>query len=79
MECVMTPQPTTALSAEEQGKALYMLIDRLQALSEIKYPNRKWSRSFYHECAFQWADKVNELQERVISLEKELNDKPQTP
>lgn len=52
---------------------LYNLIDRLQKCSEIKYPNRKWSNDFYYECAFQWKDKIELLEERVLKLEDELN------
>lgn len=55
---------------------LYNLVDRLQKCSEIKYPNRKWNNEFYYECAWQWRDKLQELEKRVLQLEKELNINP---
>jgi hypothetical protein len=55
---------------KEKSK-LYSLIDRLQKCSEIKYPNRKWSNDFYYNCAWEWRDKIEELEQRVLKLEKE--------
>lgn len=52
---------------------LYSLIDRLQKCSEVNYPNRPWHRDFYYECAYQWKDKINELEERVLELESKIN------
>lgn len=48
---------------------LYSLVDRLQRVSEKKYPNRKWTNEFYYEVAFQWKHKIKELEERVLNLE----------
>ncbi len=51
---------------------LYSLIDRLQKHSEWKYPERKWSRNFYYDCAWAWRDKEKELEERVLKVENEM-------
>ena len=57
---------------EIRNEELYSLIDRMQKCSEIKYPNRIWNNDFYHECAFQWKDKIDELKQRVLDYEKEV-------
>jgi uncharacterized protein YukE len=48
------------------------LIDRLQKCSEIKYPDRHWSSDFYQSALNAWKDNINELENRVLKLEKEL-------
>jgi len=51
---------------------LYSLVDRLKKHSEWKYPTRKWTLDFYYECAFQWMDKIEDLEKRVIELEANM-------
>jgi hypothetical protein len=51
---------------------LYGLIDRLQKCSEWKYPEREWTNDFYYGCAFEWMGKEDELEQRVIRFEKEM-------
>ncbi len=50
----------------------YSLIDRLQAHSEWKSPERKWTDDIYYGIAFQWIGKEKELEQRVLKLEKEM-------
>ncbi len=50
-----------------------LLLHRLKRCSEIKYPDRPWSKNFYDIAAERWKDKIEQLKERVISLEQELN------
>ena len=52
--------------------SFYCLIDRLQAHSEWKYPNRKWNNDAYYGITFQWMGKEKELEERVLKLEEEM-------
>ena len=52
--------------------SFYSLIDRLQAHSEWKYPNRKWNNDVYYGIAFQWMGKEKELEQRVLKLEEEM-------
>lgn len=52
--------------------SFYSLIDRLQAHSEWKYPNRKWNNDVYYGIAFQWVGKEKELEERLEILEKDM-------
>ena len=52
--------------------SFYSLIDRLQKHSDWKYPERKWNKDFYYECAFQWKGKEKELEERVLKLENDM-------
>ncbi|CAL2084937.1 hypothetical protein [Tenacibaculum sp. 190524A02b] len=51
----------------------YSWIDRLQVHCEWKYPNRKWTNDIYYGIAFQWKSKYEELKERVLKLESEMN------
>ena len=46
----------------------YSLIDRLQVCSEWKYPNRKWTIETYYSIAWEWRDKILELEKRVSEL-----------
>lgn len=50
----------------------YSLIDRLKRHSEWKYPNRMWNSAFYNEVAFQWKDKKEALEERLLELEDNM-------
>lgn len=52
--------------------SFYSLIDRLQAHSEWKYPNRKWNNDAYYGIAFQWMGKEKELEQKVLKLEEEM-------
>jgi len=54
------------------SSSLYPLIDRLQKHSEWKYPERKWTNNFYYECAFQWMNKIDELERQVLKLENDM-------
>lgn len=58
---------------KQENVELYQLIDRLQKHSEWKYPERKWTNEFYYECAFQWMNKIDELKNKVLKLEEEMN------
>jgi len=49
----------------------YSWMDRLQAHSEWKYPERIWTNDSYYGIAFQWMGKEKELEERVLKLENE--------
>ncbi len=51
----------------------YSWIDRLQAHCEWKYPDRKWTDEIYYTIAFQWRAKYDELRERVLKIEAEIN------
>ena len=57
-----TEENNTQLPQSSVSSSLYPLIDRLQKHSEWKYPNRKWTNNFYYECAFQWMNKIDELE-----------------
>lgn len=50
----------------------FKLIDRLQAHSEWKYPNRLWTNDTYYNIAWEWRDKKEELKKRVEKLENEM-------
>ncbi len=54
------------------------LIDRLQKCSELKYPERKWVKTFYDGMVFVWKDKKDQLKERVLKLESEIDISHQT-
>lgn len=58
---------------KQENVELYQLIDRLQKHSEWKYPEKKWTNEFYYECAFQWMNKIDELKNKVLKLEEEMN------
>jgi len=47
------------------------LIDRLQARSEAKYPQRVWSVGFRQSAEKLWAGREKDLEARVLELEKE--------
>ncbi len=57
---------------KEEKPTLSMLIDRLKACAELKYPERKWSEELYVNISFEWMGKEKMLLERVLKLEKEL-------
>lgn len=49
------------------------LIERLENCNNIKYPDRPYSSSFREYVIESWTGKVDELKDRVETLEKELN------
>jgi len=65
-----TPMPQC--DKNSVSSSLYPLIDRLKKHSEWKYPNRKWTNNFYYECAFQWMNKIDELEIQVSRLENDM-------
>lgn len=57
--------------------SFYSLMDRLQKHSEWKYPERKWTNDVYYGIAFQWMGKEQQLEQRVLMLEVEMELKKQ--
>lgn len=55
----------------------YSLIDRLHTCMIKKYPERGvWTEKTYKNIAFRWVGLERELEERVITLEKECGIQP---
>lgn len=48
------------------------LIDRLQEISNINYPDRPWTPEFRHEVEELWHDKIDQLIEKLATLEARL-------
>lgn len=55
------------------SKRLRDLVDRMQIVSDLKYPDRKYTPEFKDTMLTIWKGKETELEQRVVLLEKEIN------
>ena len=65
-----------AADLHDAGKHAYFfhLMDRLEAFSKWKYPDRPWSVTSYYFFAIEWSDKILQLEYQVKGLEKQMYD-----